>query len=325
MKALVTGSAGFLGRHFVHELRTRGWDVDGIDIEPMAYPGNLDWDEGQGLIRTTQGDVMDAFRMTLQHGTKLYDLVVHAAAMAPNRLGIDRIPTSHIHNRMLDAAMFDWAIRTGQARVLYLSSCVVLDRAPDPYGETKLAGEKMAQLARRAGTPVTVVRPFSGYGSDQSTDFPFPAFVRRVLAWEDPFTIWGDGDQVRDWIHVDDVVRGALAVVDSDTEDPIQLCSGVGTSMFDLTRLMHRMAGQDPEGVSYSFLGDMPTGPTRRVGDPRGMLQLYTPTVSLEQGIKRALSEHSQVWGHPHWCAHQYPHPRRGCSVIHRRDCDCKD
>lgn len=324
MRALVTGCAGFLGRHFVHELRTRGYDVDGIDLLSMRYPGNLDFrmQEGYGLIRTSTGDAMSVFHNPLNLPQKKWDLVVHAAAVTPNRLGIDRNHMSHIQNRMLDAAMFDWAVRTNQRHVLYLSSCVTLDMIPDAYGQAKLAGEHMAELARRCGLPVTVVRPFSGYGSDQSGDFPFGAFIDRTIRGEDPFTIWGDGSQVRDWIHVDDVVRGALAAVESGTESPVQLCTGVATFMRDVVLAIHQEAEFYP---TYQFEGDMPTGPIRRVGDPRAMLQFYTPTVSLEQGIKRALTERGRVWGHPDWCAHRYPHHGYNCSVIHKRDCDCKD
>jgi nucleoside-diphosphate-sugar epimerase len=145
----------------------------------------------------------------------------------------------------------------------------------------------MAAQARRAGLPVTVVRPYSGYGEDQSTDFPFGAFVARAKRREDPFTIWGDGGQVRDWIHVDDLVAGALAVVDSGVEEPVSLCTGIGTSMFDLASMMIREVG-GPE--TFLFDGDKPAGVSVRVGDPTRMLEFYTPQVTLAEGIKRALA-----------------------------------
>jgi nucleoside-diphosphate-sugar epimerase len=173
-----------------------------------------------------------------------YDLVVHAAAQSPHRAAIDGDPASTIYNQHLDAAMFDWAVRTGQGRMLYLSSCAAADAEPDDYGLLKLTGERLAAQARRAGLPVTVVRPYSGYGEDQSEDFPFGAFVARAKRREDPFTIWGDGQQVRDWIHVDDVVAGARAVADGGTQEPVELCTGMSTTLRELAQMKCDQSGE---------------------------------------------------------------------------------
>lgn len=263
MKALVTGSAGFLGRHFATELRSRGWSVAGRDLA-----------EGT--------DALELFH----HGRDVYDLVVHAAARAPHRVAIDRQPATHVYNQHLDAAMFEWALRTGQGRVLYLSSCAALDPEPDAYGLLKLTGERMADQVRRAGLKVTVVRPYSGYGEDQGEDWPFGAFAARARQREDPFVIWGDGTQVRDWIHVDDLVAGALAAADNDVNEPVSLCTGVGTSMLDLVGLMCERVGYSPD---IEFRQDKPAGVAHRVGDPAEMMRYYSPKVDLAEGVDRAL------------------------------------
>lgn len=291
MKALVTGSAGFVGRHMAVELDRRGWETAGLDV-------------------MTGVDALDYFR----HGTQRWDLVVHAAASAPHRAAIDGEAEHFARNAQLDAAMFDWAARTGQGRVLYLSSSAAYpidlqdDHAtarelreddirwegrrnignPDAaYGWTKLTGERLAAAARREGLPVTVVRPFSGYGEDQTENFPFRALVERGRRREDPFVIWGDGQQVRDWIHIDDVVAGALAVVESGTEDPVNLCTGIGTSMVELAQLACEQAGYQPE---FEFRLDKPAGVAYRVGDPSRFHQYYKPTVTLAEGVARALA-----------------------------------
>lgn len=214
-----------------------------------------------------------------------YDITVHAAAQAPHRAAIDGQPVSHIYNAHLDAAMFNWAVRTRQYRVLYLSSCAVLDENVDAYGFLKMSGEVLADRARDADIPVTVVRPFSGYGEDQGEDWPFGAFTGRTRRREDPFTLW-NANAVRDWIHIDDVVRGALAVAESGTTEPVSLCTGRGTSCGDLARLFARTAGYEP-----SFVGNenAPQGTDRRVGDPTLMREVYTPQISLEEGVERAL------------------------------------
>jgi nucleoside-diphosphate-sugar epimerase len=288
VKALVTGSAGFLGRHFTAELRSRGWAVAACDIV-----------EGRdALARFAQADRMP------------FDLVVHCAAVAPHRAAIDGQPMHLAQNLHLDSAMFDWAVRTGQKRVLYISSsaayptilqgesargtrlreqwCHYDAGQPDAgYGWAKLTGERMAADARKAGLPVTVVRPFSGYGEDQGFRWPFGAFITRVRQRADPFVIWGDGTQVRDWIHVSDLVAGALAVVESGTEDPVNLCTGEGTSMRDLVDMACRVARHKPE---IELLTDRPQGVAYRVGDPARMNRYYTAKVDLAEGVRRALA-----------------------------------
>jgi nucleoside-diphosphate-sugar epimerase len=287
VRALVTGSAGFVGRHTVDRLNLMGWNTVGLDLAD-GY------------------DALARFRFD----TDRYDLVVHAAASAPHRAAIDGEPQHFARNLQLDSAMFDWAVRTGQGRVLYLSSSAAYPieyqsdltlrmplhegmigphcaSEPDSvYGWAKLTGERLAAEARRAGLPVTVVRPFSGYGTDQSPDFPFRAILDRVARREDPLTVWGAGTQVRDWIHIDDVVGGMLAVAESGTELPVNLCTGVGTSMFELAQLAARVAGYAPR---IEPLTDKPGGVAYRVGDPARFHQVFGPDVTLEEGIVRAL------------------------------------
>jgi nucleoside-diphosphate-sugar epimerase len=70
------------------------------------------------------------------------------------------------------------------------------------YGWAKLTGEFCLQYLEQAGIKVNVFRPFSGYGTDQDLDYPFPSYIRRGNLKLDPFEIWGDGQQVRDFIHM---------------------------------------------------------------------------------------------------------------------------
>ncbi|MGW1324791.1 NAD-dependent epimerase/dehydratase family protein [Streptomyces antibioticus] len=289
--ALVTGGWGFVGRHMTHALRERGWDVATCDL---ANPQN-------------PVDALDVFA----HADRVFDLVVHAAAVAPHRAAIDRRPAIMAYNLQLDSAMFDWALRSRQRRVLYLSSSAVYPVGfqdgeepwklhetntdsvhgimPDAgYGWTKLTGEKMAAAAAEDGIGLTVhvVRPFSGYGEDQGEDWPFGAFIGRARRREDPFQIWGDGSQVRDWIHISDVVAGALAVVDADVREPVNLCTGRGVSMHDLARMICRQTRYDP---FLEFLVHAPTGVAYRVGDPDRFHDIYRPRVTLEEGVARAV------------------------------------
>lgn len=303
----MTGAAGFVGRHMSTELERRGWVVSRCDI-------------------MTGWDALDIFRQGVTDCIQHYDLVVHAAASSPHRAAIDGEPQHFARNLQLDAAMFDWAVRTSQGRVLYLSSSaaypikhqyvcerfaicddfrpcvrhkgsgllsendVDLDEVEQPdavYGWTKLTGERLAAESRKAGLPVTVVRAFSGYGEDQTENFPFRALVERARRREDPFVIWGSGEQVRDWVHIDDVVAGMLAVAESGTEEPVNLCTGVGTSMRDLAELACAQVGYKPR---FELLGDKPAGVAYRVGDPERFHQYHKPAVTLAEGVARAFA-----------------------------------
>lgn len=291
MKALVTGADGFVGRHMVAELEARGWDVEAADIR-------------SGL------DARDLFR----HETERFDLVVHCAFHVGGRAAIDGEPRLLARNLELDALLFDWAVRTGQGRVLYFSSSAAypvylqddhntarvlqegdirLDRftigRPDArYGWAKLTGEQLAEAARLSGLDVMVVRPFSGYGEDQDDTYPFRAIVERARRREDPFVIWGPGTQVRDWIHIDDVVAGSLALVEAGVDEPVNLCTGVGTSMLELARMCCAEVGYEP---TFTPLVDKPTGVAYRVGDPARFHQHWQPKVDLVEGVRRALAE----------------------------------
>src|SRR5690606_7526800 len=159
--------------------------------------------------------------------------------------------------------------------------------APDAvYGWTKLTGELMAEHYRAAGGKVTVVRPFSGYGTDQSAEFPFGAFRDRALARADPFWVWGSGEQVRDFIHVDDVVGAIMAAVASDVDGPVNLCTGQGTSMRQLAALFCAAVGYDPV---IKLAGNAPGGVNYRVGGSVRMRELYQPRVTIDRGVDRAV------------------------------------
>lgn len=304
MRALVTGSSGFLGRHYVAALVGAGWDVRGVDLAALdpserGHPGTF-----------YRGHAEDVLRAWLQS----VDLAVHCAAVVGGRQGIESNPLAlATANLTIDAAVFDWCARTRPGRLLYVSSSAVYpthlqtwdqnrrlredDARPDDpwdlgtpdatYGWVKLTGEKLCTELRELGVPVTIVRPFSGYGTDQSPDYPFRAFIDRAKAKADPFEMWANGHQVRDWIHVDDVVRLSLELCRAGATGPVNLCSGVPLEMFDLARII---TGQADHLCTLKVI-DGPMGVEYRVGDPSLMRNLVgPPRVQLAEGIRRALA-----------------------------------
>ncbi len=296
MIAVVTGSAGFLGRHFVRALEACG---DYKYVMAIDLPGSPD-----------ERDALEFFRADAHR----WDLLIHCAAVAPHRSAIDgRALDVGAGGLELDAAMFQWAARTKPGRVVYLSSSAAYpidlqhnrghpyrlredDVQFDPkcigtpdaiYGWVKLTGERLAEAYRQTGGAVTVVRPFSGYGEDQSSDFPFGAFRDRARRREDPFVVWGDGTQVRDWVHVDDVVGAVLAAVEREIDGPVNICTGVGTSMEELALGFAEEAGYSPR---FAFMADKPAGVQYRVGDPSALNEFYVPKVTIQEGVRRALA-----------------------------------
>lgn len=296
-RAVVTGAAGFAGRHYVQALLDLGYEVDEVDRN--------------GRIASRQTAQFFFGNPTGWH----YDLVVHCAAVVGGRAVIDGRPLDLAANLELDSLLFQWAAEEKPGRVLYISSSAaypvdlqtqaMADKGrrlregdiawhrtgvvglPDQlYGWAKITGEMLAARCREAGVPVTVVRPFSGYGEDQNVAYPFPAFVARAAAREDPFTIWGDGRQNRDWIHIDDVVGASLWLAMNGFEGPVNLGTGVATSMYELAGRICAASGYTPE---FQIDRDAPMGVRHRVADVTLLSTLYECKISLEEGIARAV------------------------------------
>jgi nucleoside-diphosphate-sugar epimerase len=287
MKILITGDAGFVGRAFHRALDDKGHQITGIDI-------------ANGI------DCRDFFKTD---NTK-YDLVIHLAAIVGGRATIEGNPLAVATDLAIDSDMFQWAIKTKPRHIVYFSSSAAyptylqrlaykqtlrendinLDhiRTPDlSYGWAKLTGETLARYARNEGLKVTVLRPFSGYGSDQALDYPFPSLIERAKRKANPFDIWGTGEQTRDFIHIDDIVAATFEAVINDVKT-LNLCTGRPISFIELAEMTMMQAGYlapirknpaKPSGVEY------------RVGNPTKMLEIYTPKISLEEGIAKALTE----------------------------------
>jgi len=287
MKILITGDEGFVGRAFHRALDTKNNEVVGFDIK-------------SGI---------DARKFFAADNT-YFDVVIHLAAIVGGRATIEGNPLAVATDLAIDSDLFQWALRTRPGRIVYFSSSaaypIMLQRArfkamlseqdinlehirtPDQtYGWSKLTGEMLAQYARDEGLKVTILRPFSGYGSDQPLDYPFPSFVARARAKASPFKIWGSGLQVRDFVHIDDVVEATFAAIINGVQ-VMNICSGRATSFIELAEMMMLAVGYlAPIETDLSA----PVGVEYRVGNPRFMNMIYQPIISLEQGIALALAQ----------------------------------
>jgi nucleoside-diphosphate-sugar epimerase len=284
VKILITGSDGFVGRHFRRVLGNH-----------EIYPLDIN----------TGVDARDFFR----NAEYSVDLVIHLAAVVGGRETIERSPLKVAVDLSIDAEMFQWALRTKPGRVVYFSSSAAypvalqqlehrtrlteddidLDNISSPdmtYGLAKLAGEYQAKFLEAEGIRTHVFRPFSGYGTDQDLGYPFPSYILRALRKDNPVVIWGNGEACRDFIHIDDVVQAVLAAIDNDVQGPVNLGTGRATSFNELAALCSKAANYSPE---YQHLLEKPVGVEYRVADNTKMSTFYTPKISLEEGIERAL------------------------------------
>lgn len=295
MRVLVTGNAGFVGRHLSAAFEQRGDYVYGVDLR-------------FGM------DALDFFREPWAHD---FDLAVHCAAHIGGRAGIDGSPLAVATNLALDAWFFRWLELSGTPRAVYFSSSAAypvdlqddvarpvalaethipgmrlknLGRPDATYGWAKLTGEQLAEHARKAGYKVLVVRPFSGYGADQPLEYPFPSFIRRAVLLEDPFEIWGDGQQVRDFVHISDVVGAVLALLDAGEQGPVNIGTGVPTSFNELAEMVIRWRGEG-YAPAIKHLTAAPTGVAYRVADTAKLNEFYRPSIDLEAGVAEALMQ----------------------------------
>ena len=286
MKILITGDAGFVGRAYRRALDGQGHEIVGVDIV-------------NGV------DARDFFRTDNTY----FDRVIHLAAVVGGRKMIEGSPLALAVDLSIDAEMYGWALRTRPGCITYFSSSAAYPIAyqtsstfgalmeddidlkaigtPDlSYGWAKLTGEMLAQHARKEGLTVHIYRPFSGYGADQDLDYPFPSFIERAKRGDNPFDVWGDGTQARDFIHIDDVVAGALAGCEAGVE-VANLCTGRATTFNDLAKLVMY---ENQAIAPIRHLEAEPIGVMYRVGDPTKMHEFYTPKISLEEGIRMALA-----------------------------------
>lgn len=320
MRVLITGGAGFLGRHFAEAHLADGDDVEIWDNlsnkESVPYFRELEQRVGKlpadSHSRIEQTDVRNRL------GDRSFDLIYHFAAPVGGRTKIEGDPMYNAESLEIDAKLFRWASsdpwpktivypsssavygaglqdREALTPPLYEELCSVNDEnwfAPDEmYGFTKLAGEYLAWKAAGYGVNTLCIRPFSGYGEGQSFDYPIPSIAARALRKENPLTIWGSGSQTRDFIHVDDLVRLTRARLAQgvDGYQTLNLGSGVATSFYEIATLMAEIVGYDPVIVSDET---KPAGVYRRFANIARQRKVSAePLIPLRDGLARVLAD----------------------------------
>lgn len=292
---LVTGSSGFLGSETVQHMKTLGHDVFGVDCVAGEFTDKVQ-------------DVCEF----IKNNTAEFDVVFHFAAKVGGRENIENNYLQMIQNIEIDRVVFEWA-KSNVKHIVYPSSSAVypvnfqdtydefeklsedmidfntntIGVSDHLYGWCKLTAERMLwEINKKSDIKITIFRPFSGYGTNQSPDYPFPNLVKEVKSNPTRVQVWGTGKQIRDFIHIKDILHAFEKSLDfNDKFLTLNLGSGVGTCFNDLVKNIAKVL-YNVNDVQIDNLTDKPVGVLARVADVNKQ-QKYDllPRISLDRGI----------------------------------------
>jgi UDP-glucose 4-epimerase len=305
---LVTGGAGFIGSHLVRALLADGHRVRVLDDLSTGYRHNLA--EVEAGIELIVGDIRDL--STVRRCMQGVEAVFHLAACASVPRSVADPQRAHEVNATGTLTLLLAARDAGIRRFIYSASSSAYgdtpalpkheDLAPQPlspYAASKLAGEHYCRcFAVCYGMQTVSLRYFNVFGPRQDPASPYaaaiPAFVSRMLRGQRPI-IYGDGEQSRDFCHVDNVVHAnLLALAASELRgEVVNIACGQRISLNEIIRLLNRLLGTDLE----------PEYQPPRVGDVRHSLADltaarrllgYEPKVFFEEGLSRSIDWYRQ-------------------------------
>jgi UDP-glucose 4-epimerase len=302
MKALVTGAAGFIGSHLSAGLLDGGAEVVGLDCFTDYYPRpikekNLDVNRSRPGFRFVEARIQDADLASLLEGVTH---VFHLAAQAGVRKSWGRDFRTYTENNVeASQQLLEACAGRSLHRFVYASSSSLygdnvsipmredaLPQPVSPYGVTKLAAEQLCHLYHvNHGVPATSLRYFTVYGPRQRPDMAFHRFLRAAID-ERPMTLYGDGEQTRDFTFVSDAVAATIAAGERGvTGRAYNVGGGSRVSMNQVIDIIGRVSGKRLDvRREPAQKGDMrdtyaDTALARRdLG--------FAPAVSLEQGIE---------------------------------------
>jgi GDP-L-fucose synthase len=299
-RVLVAGGSGFVGTHFVEALLAAGARIRvPIHLRPMIVRDARIEQVAADLTRSE-----DCLRVCQN-----IDYVVHAAgAVAAAGVTASNPMSAIATNLVLTTRLLEGAWSAGVQRFLVFGSSTGYPATDHPvredemwtgethpsyfgYGWMRRYLERLSEfVAGKSTMGIALVRPTAVYGRwddfDPRTSHVIPALIRRAVAGEDPFEVWGTGNEVRDFLHVTDMVRGSLLMLARHAVcDPINIGYGRTVRIRDVVDAI--LSAADHTGARVVYDASKPTAiPVRTVDTSKAKTVLgFEPTITLADGL----------------------------------------
>jgi len=310
-KIMVTGGAGFIGSNFIRYAHAHYPEIELLNYDKLTYAGNLENLAGiEDRYSFIQGDIQDAARVDA--AMEGVDVVVNFAA----ETHVDRSiydPGDFILTDVYGVFVLLEAMKkNGQVKLFVhvstdevygsIASGFFNENSPlnpsSPYAASKAGGDRLAySYYKTFALPVLIARPANNYGPFQYPEKLIPFFVTRALQ-DQPLPLYGDGSNCRDWLFVEDTVRGLLTLIEKgEAGQAYNLGADQERSNNDVTRQILRSLGKpetlirrvaDRKGHDYRYALDW--GKMRDLG--------WQPRTGFEEGLRRTVDWYL---GHGEW------------------------
>lgn len=309
-KVLVTGGAGFIGSNLIRQLIKEGNTVTVLDNFMSGYRSNVD---PFPALRIIEGDIRD--KEAVEKAMQGQEVVFHLAASVGNKRSIDFPVIDAEINVLGTIHILEAARKAGVRKIVTSSSAGVFGELktipiredhpiePDsPYGCTKLCEEKLClSYAKLYDIEAVCLRYFNVYGPNQRFDAygnAIPIFVFKMLQNES-LVIFGDGEQTRDFVHVNDVVQANIKAADAiGVSGVFNIASGTRVT---INRLVEMITAGNNNPVKIEHGPERPGDVRHSLADISFANQKidYLPTVDLEIGIKEYVEWAKKVTTEP--------------------------
>jgi nucleoside-diphosphate-sugar epimerase len=312
---LVTGGASFIGSHLVDRLVASGAKVRVVDDLSSGRLDNLS--ESIERVEFKLGDLRE--RDVAREAANGQRVVFHLAAAHGGRGFIDTHPADCASNLVLDGTVIDEAWRAGVERVCFASSACVyptnLQEKPidgntillredwaDPfvegaaaadgeYGWAKLMGEMTLKAYwKQHGLKSVACRLFTAYGERENETHAVIALIAKAFVRMDPYEIWGDGQQDRNFTYVGDIIEGMMrAAVAVEDSSPVNLGTAEHIKIIDAADAIFAETGFTPSEISFDT--SKPVGVYSRAADLTRTRQVlgWEPHTSFQEGLQRTV------------------------------------
>jgi dTDP-glucose 4,6-dehydratase len=317
MRWLVTGGLGFIGSHFIRLVLRERAEVSIVNLDAMTYagnPANLRDVEDDPRYRFRKGDICDAGAVASAIGPGVDAIVNFAAETHVDRSILD--PKDFLRTDILGTHVLLEAQRErGIARYLQVSTDEVYGdvaagestesdplRPRSPYAASK-AGADLQVLAYHVTyrAPVLITRGSNTYGPRQYPEKIVPLFVTNLID-DQPVPVYGDGEQIRDWLHVEDHARAILHVLERGETGNIYNVAGANPrTNLQLTRLLVEGCGRSME-THVEHVTDR-LGHDRRYALDAAKLRAlgWSPRTPFDEGLRSTIAWYraNESWWRP--------------------------